>query len=140
MKSYHIYILTNKKNTVLYTGVTSDLEQRVYEHKTKFYPKSFTAKYNCDKLIYFEEFADIEEAIHREKQLKRYKRSFKENLINSLNPDWNDLSAGWYEKPSIELGIKLNLSNLFVQSDAGTRTCIHTGAVRHDSNDEVELQ
>lgn len=77
MKSYHIYILTNKKNTVLYTGVTSDLEQRVYEHKTKFYPKSFTAKYNCDKLIYFEEFADIEEAIHREKQLKRYKRSFK---------------------------------------------------------------
>lgn len=103
-----MYILTNKNNTVLYTGVTSDLEQRVYEHKTKFYPKSFTAKYNCDKLIYFEEFSDIEEAIHREKQLKRYKRSFKENLINSMNPDWNDLSAGWYEKPSIELGIKLN--------------------------------
>jgi putative endonuclease len=100
--------MTNTYNRVFYTGVTSDLQQRVYDHKTKRYPKSFTAQFNCHKLIYFEVIADIRKAIKREKQLKRYKREFKENLINKMNPERKDLSDGWYEKASIEFGIKLN--------------------------------
>lgn len=86
-----IYILTNKNNTVLYIGVTSDLYSRVYEHKTKLYPKSFTARYNIDKLVYFEAFHDIEEAINREKQLKAGSRAKKIKLIKSINPEWKDL-------------------------------------------------
>ena len=86
-----IYILTNKNNTVLYIGVTSDLYSRVYEHKTKLYPKSFTARYNIDKLVYFEAFHDIEEAINREKQLKAGSRAKKIKLIESINPEWKDL-------------------------------------------------
>lgn len=108
MKTYCVYILTNKRFTALYTGVTSDLEQRVYEHKTKFYRKSFTAKYQCDRLVYYEEFSDVEEAIKREKQLKRYKRPWKANLINQMNPEWKDLSDEWYGSKSIALGLSLN--------------------------------
>ena len=86
--------MTNKNNTVIYIGVTSDLLKRVYQHKTKTY-KGFTAKYNCDKLIYFEEFDAINLAIAREKQLKSGNRKRKERLINAENPEWNDLSDGW---------------------------------------------
>lgn len=86
-----IYILTNFKQTALYIGVTSELYFRIKEHKEKLYPKSFTAKYNCDKLIYFEQFSSIEEAIIREKQLKNWRRDWKLNLINEHNPDWKDL-------------------------------------------------
>ena len=86
--------MTNKNNTVIYIGVTSDLLKRVYQHKTKTY-KGFTAKYNCDKLIYFEEFDAINLAISREKQLKSGNRERKERLINAENPEWNDLSDGW---------------------------------------------
>ena len=87
-----IYILTNKNNTVLYTGVTSDLRKRLYEHKNKLYTTSFTKKYNVSKLVYFEAFPLIEEAIAREKQIKGGSRKKKIELINSLNPEWNDLS------------------------------------------------
>ena len=76
----------------MYTGFTNDLGRRVEEHKLKVV-KGFTARYNCNKLLYFEGFADMDEAMHREKQLKRYKRSWKENLISSINPNWRDLSA-----------------------------------------------
>ena len=88
-----IYILTNKNNTVLYTGVTSDLRKRLYEHKNKIYASAFTKKYNVTKLVYFEVFTLIEEAIAREKQIKGGSRKKKIELINSLNPDWNDLSG-----------------------------------------------
>lgn len=108
VKKLFVYILTNKNNTVLYTGVTSNLEQRVYQHKTKLHPTSFTARYNIDKLIYFEEFSDPNTAIKREKQLKRYKREFKRNLIEKDNPEWRDLSDGWYSQANIDLGIRLN--------------------------------
>jgi len=104
---YYVYILTNQRHTVLYTGVTSDLEQRIFEHKTKLY-SGFTAKYNCDKLIYYEEFSEVNESIKREKQLKKYKRTFKANLINQMNPEWKDLSEEWYDSKSIELGLNLN--------------------------------
>ena len=86
--------MTNKNNTVIYIGVSSDLLKRVYQHKTKTY-KGFTDKYNCDKLVYFEEFDDINQAISREKQLKSGNRKRKEDLINRDNPDWLDLSEGW---------------------------------------------
>jgi putative endonuclease len=94
MEKSLVSFLTHKNNTVIYVGVTSDLLKRVYQHKTKTY-KGFTAKYNCDKLIYFEEFDAINLAIAREKQLKSGNRKRKERLINAENPEWNDLSDGW---------------------------------------------
>ncbi|WP_298779348.1 GIY-YIG nuclease family protein [uncultured Polaribacter sp.] len=94
MKKAHIYFLTNKNNTVIYIGVTSNLIKRIYQHKTKVF-KGFTSKYNCDKLVYFEEFDNINDAIAREKQLKAGNRKRKEDLINLENSDWNDLSEGW---------------------------------------------
>ena len=86
-----VYIITNEYNTVLYTGVTSELRARIFEHKTKFYPESFTAKYNCNKIVWFEFLPDILVAIEREKQIKAGSRKAKELLINSINPTWKDL-------------------------------------------------
>lgn len=88
--NYFIYILTNKNHTVLYTGVTNDLRERVYQHKEKLV-KGFTKKYNVDKLVYFEHFTHIDEAIAREKQIKAGSRKKKIDLINSINPEWRDL-------------------------------------------------
>ena len=86
-----IYIMTNKGNTTLYIGVTSDLKSRVWEHKNKVYPNSFTSRYNLFKLVYFENFTTIVEAIGREKQLKKRSRKYKEELINKTNLDRLDL-------------------------------------------------
>ena len=86
-----IYIMTNDSNTVLYTGVTSDLLRRIYQHKEKMDLKCFTYKYNITKLVYYESFDSIEEAIAREKQIKGGSRKKKEILINSVNPEWKDL-------------------------------------------------
>lgn len=91
MNKFYIYILTNHpRHSVLYVGFTDNLERRIYEHKNKIF-KGFTAQYNCDKLVYFEEFEDKEEALLREKQLKKYKRQWKEDLINEINAEWKDL-------------------------------------------------
>ena len=87
----YIYILTNKNNSTLYIGVTSSLSSRIYEHKNNVYPTSFTARFNLHKLIYFETYEGIEEAIIREKQLKRWHREWKLNLIKSINPTFVDL-------------------------------------------------
>ena len=89
--SYYVYILTNKNHTVLYTGVTSDLVRRVYEHKSHADPKSFTAKYKTDRLVYFEETCDVQAAIEREKQIKGWSRNRKTDLIFERNPHWEDL-------------------------------------------------
>jgi len=89
-KQYYVYILTNKNNTVLYTGVTNDLLRRVYEHKAKLV-KGFTKKYNIDKLVYYEVFDDIYNAISREKQIKAGSRQKKIDLINGMNETWKDL-------------------------------------------------
>ena len=86
-----VYIMANKRNGTLYTGVTSDLKKRVYEHKTKHYPDSFTAKYNCNMLVYFQNFDNIEQAIHEEKRIKGGNRKNKLKLIESINPNWKDL-------------------------------------------------
>jgi putative endonuclease len=87
---YFVYILTNTHNTVLYTGVTNDLERRCFEHKHKLI-KGFTQKYNIDKLVYFEEFDLIEIAIAREKQIKGYSRLKKITLIDTFNKEWTEL-------------------------------------------------
>ena len=89
-KTYAVYILSNKNNTVLYTGVTNDLIRRVSEHKLKVVP-GFTKQYNVDKLVYVEWFEDAPNAIAREKQIKAGSRKRKEALIASINADWSDL-------------------------------------------------
>lgn len=86
-----VYIMTNITHSVLYTGVTSDLIGRVWQHKNKAYPKSFTAKYNCNKLVYYFFYPVIEEAIANEKAIKGGSRTDKIKLINGLNPDWKDM-------------------------------------------------
>jgi len=91
VKTGIVYILSNKNNTVLYTGVTSNLKQRLNQHKTGFFENSFTRKYKTHKLVYFEEFFDIRDAIAREKQIKAGSRKKKIKLIESLNPEWADL-------------------------------------------------
>ena len=89
-----VYIMTNKNNTVLYTGVTNDLERRVKEHKDGEGSK-FTSRYNCSKLVYYEIFTSAKEAIAREKQIKGGSRKKKEDLINHENPKWNNLAIDW---------------------------------------------
>ena len=98
---YYIYILTNKNNSVLYTGVTNDLVRRCFEHKRKLI-KGFTEKYNVDKLVYFESFDYVDMAIQREKQIKGYSRQKKHKLINGFNPLWKDL----YDNGSIIVPVK----------------------------------
>ncbi len=89
-KEYYIYLLTNKYGTVLYTGVTNNLIRRVYEHKNKL-QKGFTEKYNLDCLVYYEAYANIVDAITREKQIKGWSRKKKDALVNQFNPKWKDL-------------------------------------------------
>lgn len=90
-KEGFVYIITNKNHTTLYTGVTSDLLRRISDHKNRTYLKSFSARYNLEKLVYYEGFHSIVEAIEREKAIKGGSRKAKEKLINELNPDWKDL-------------------------------------------------
>ncbi len=90
MNRYFVYIMTNQPNGTLYIGFTGDLAKRVYEHKTGTY-EGFTSKYELGKLVYFEETNDVAEAIKKEKQLKKWNRDWKINLIEKNNPDWNDL-------------------------------------------------
>ena len=91
---YYMYILSNKKNGTLYIGMTNDLERRMFEHKHKII-EGFTSKYGLEKLVYFEQFQYVNDAIKREKQLKNWNRSWKIELIETYNKDWNDLSSDW---------------------------------------------
>lgn len=90
MKQYCVYILTNKNNSVLYIGVTGNLQRRIYEHKNKII-EGFTSKYNLSKLVYFEQTENAISALNREKQLKNWHREWKNNLISKFNPKWIDL-------------------------------------------------
>jgi len=92
---YYVYILSNKYNSVIYTGVTNNLERRIYQHKNKIF-EGFTKKYNVDKLVYFEITEDVKSAIEREKQIKGWTREKKNSLIEAVNPIWADLSNEWY--------------------------------------------
>jgi putative endonuclease len=91
---YYVYIVTNWSNKVIYTGVTNNLERRIYEHKNKLFP-GFTQKYNVNKLVYFEHTGDIKDAIAREKQIKGWTRQKKLDLIETMNPEWVDLTKNW---------------------------------------------
>ncbi len=91
MQIYYVYILSNYTNSTLYIGVTNDLKRRIYEHKNKLI-SGFSSKYNVNKLVYFEETTDIKSAIQREKNLKKWKREWKDELIKKNNPSFYDLS------------------------------------------------
>ncbi len=95
MRQYCVYIVTNKSNRVLYTGVTNDLRRRIYEHKHKLV-KGFTSRYNIMKLIYYDMTEDVHEAIKREKQIKAGSRKKKVDLIKGMNPEWRDLAQDLY--------------------------------------------
>lgn len=92
--SYFVYILSNSRRTVFYTGLTNELKKRVLQHKSRLVP-GFTKKYNCNELLYFEEYSMISEAIAREKALKKFPRHWKLQLIHSMNPELLDLSKDW---------------------------------------------
>jgi len=89
-KYYYVYIMASRPNGTLYVGVTNNIARRAYEHKMQLVP-GFTKKYNVDKLVYYERFTDINDAINEEKRLKRYNRNWKKDLIEENNPDWHDL-------------------------------------------------
>ena len=93
---YFVYLLTNRNDKVMYVGMTNNLERRVYEHKNKMV-EGFTKKYNLSKLVYFEETRDVRAAIAREKEIKKWRREKKDNLVIAANPDWKDPSEGWFE-------------------------------------------
>jgi len=93
-RDYYVYLLTNRSGT-LYTGVTNDLQRRMYEHKNKLV-EGFTKRYNIDMLVYYEVTDDINGALNREKQIKAWRRSKRVALIESTNPQWRDMSDGWF--------------------------------------------
>ena len=93
-EQYYVYIMTNKSKT-LYTGITDNLERRVYEHKKKLF-EGFTKRYNITKLVYYEVTSDVSAAIEREKQIKGWLRRKKITLIEAMNPQWTDLGEGWF--------------------------------------------
>jgi putative endonuclease len=95
-KQYFTYIMTNQHNSVLYTGITHDLAGRVWQHKEGKI-EGFTKRYNIDKLVYYESYADVNEAILREKQIKGWLRSKKVSLIEEDNESWEDLGRGWFD-------------------------------------------
>jgi len=95
VKQYYVYIMASKTGTI-YTGVTNDMVRRVYQHKHGLIP-GFTTKYGITKLVYYESSSDINSAITREKQIKGWLRKKKVALVESTNPGWTDLSAGWYD-------------------------------------------
>jgi len=101
MKQYYVYIISSKSRR-LYTGVTDNLERRVYEHKNKLLP-GFSKRYNISRLVYYETCTDVRAAIAREKQIKGWLRRKKIDLIESVNSTWDDLSAEWYEKADSSL-------------------------------------
>ena len=95
MKTFYVYIMSSKSGT-LYVGLTSDIKKRVYEHKNHLIA-GFTDKYNIDRLLYIETMSEPASAINREKQIKAWRREKKVELIDLLNPEWNDLSQDWYD-------------------------------------------
>ena len=98
-KQYHVYILTNRWRSVLYTGIRSALEKRIWQHQNKAVP-GFTKTYNCDRLVLFETYDEVQQAIAREKQIKGWLRSKKIALIAAMNPEWIDLASDWFKSSS----------------------------------------
>ena len=99
IKTYYVYIETNKTNKVFYIGVTNNIARRDKQHENKLHEFGFTAKYNVNKLVYYEKYHDINKAIAREKSLKGINRQKKRDLIRAVNPKYDDLSEAWVRKP-----------------------------------------
>ena len=97
MQEYFVHMLSNKYNNVLYVGVTNNIRRRILEHKQKDV-YGFTSKYNCTKLVWYEKHTQVNEAIRREKQIKKWLRSWKNEMIETHNPAWTDLAADWFLK------------------------------------------
>lgn len=95
MKDYYVYMMTNYNDNVIYVGVTNNLERRVLAHKSGLVP-GFTARYKIKKLVYYEQTVSVEDAIRREKEIKKWRREKKNRLVETMNPDWVDLSNGEY--------------------------------------------
>ncbi len=104
MKTYYVYILTNQARGTLYVGVSNSIERRYFEHLMKVNQQSFVSKYNLDRLVYFEETNEVVAAIAREKQLKNWRRQWKINLIESKNPEWQNLSRLYRMDPETSSG------------------------------------
>jgi putative endonuclease len=102
MKGGWVYLMANKHNTTFYTGVTSNLTRRVLQHKKGIFPGSFTDQFLCHKIVWFEHYPTIVEAIKQEKRIKRWRRHWKDQLIAKENPEWKDLSADWYHPKDFE--------------------------------------
>ena len=98
MKTYYVYIMTNRSYSTFYTGMTNDPERRVYQHREKL-TEGFTSRYNISHLVYYEMTSDVHAAIAREKQIKDWARAKKIALIESMNPDWRDLGDRWFDPP-----------------------------------------
>ena len=94
MKEYYVYFLTNWNDKVMYIGVTGDLRRRLYEHQNEL-ADGFTKQYHVHKLVYYEQTTDVHAALEREKQLKKWNRAKKNRLVETVNPEWNDISADW---------------------------------------------
>lgn len=115
-----VYVLTNKSNTVLYTGVTRNLQRRIAEHRLHL-NQGFTKKYNTDKLVYYEIFDRLDDAIHREKQLKKWHREWKEKIINDFNPEWKDLTEDIGVNEDFILAVKEAYENgIYEAGDRGS--------------------
>ena len=125
----YIYFMTNHYNNVLYVGVTNDIVRRVAEHKAKI-NKGFTFKYNCDKLVYYEIFNLMTDAIAREKQLKNWKREWKNELITGFNPDWKDLS--------VQIGIDDNYINAVKEHYKGIAGHVCCAKCKQARNDDIQ--
>jgi putative endonuclease len=104
MKTYSVYIMTNRSGT-LCTGVTSNLVRRVFEHKRRLIP-GFTTRYNIDRLVYYENFSDVRAAIAYETRIKGWLRAGKIELIDAMNPEWKDLSEGWYKEQGTDSSLR----------------------------------
>ncbi len=98
----YVYMMTNKRHTVLYIGSTIDIVERTLAHKKGLFERAFTLKYKCFKLVWYEEQQDQSAALDQEYRMKRWRREWKENLINTSNPEWKDLSVGWYEEQDLQ--------------------------------------
>ena len=103
MRLYYVYVLASR-NRVLYTGITRDLGKRLSEHRSDLYPRFFVSQYKVTQLVYFEEFTDVTQAITREKQIKAWRRAKKIRLIESMNPEWQDLAPPAHPGPSLRSG------------------------------------
>ncbi len=100
-RHFYVYILTNWNGKVMYIGITNDLQRRIFEHRNKLVP-GFTAKYNLARLVYVEETTDVVAALAREKEIKKWRRIKKDDLVRTLNPTFSDLSCDWFEDPSLQ--------------------------------------